>query len=316
MALNVIFMGTPEFAVNSLDSIIKAGHNVLAVVVQPDKPKGRGMKLIYPPVKEYAISKGIPVFQPDSIKNNEEFINVLKNLNPDIIVVVAYGKMLPKTILELPKLGCVNVHASLLPKYRGAAPIQWAIINGEKVTGITTIYMDEGLDTGDIIISESIGIDENDNAQDLHNKLAILGGEILIRTLDLIEKGIAPRTKQIGEVSYAPMLKKEDGWIDWSKSAEQIRNLVRGLNPWPGAYTFLHNKLLKIWQVEIINSDESFLPGVIVKADLINGLVVSTGKNHLKILELQAEGGKRMSAEQYLIGHKLIPGEKFEIKKL
>ena len=312
MSLKVVFMGTPDFAVSSFKSILEAGHNVLAVVAQPDKPKGRGMKLIYPPVKEYALSNCINVLQPESIKK-EQFISQIKMLDPDVIIVVAYGKILPKAILDAPKYGCINVHASLLPKYRGAAPIQWSIINGETVTGVTTMYMDEGLDTGDMILKKEVIIEDNDTAHSLHDKLAGEGGKLLVQTLELIEKNNNPRIKQIGESSYAPILKKEDGLISWKKSAEEIDNLIRGLYPWPSAYTFINNIMIKINKVEILNELSTQQPGQIIKADPKQGLQVATGSRAIKVLELQSEGGKKMSAEDYLKGHKLPIGENFSI---
>ncbi len=310
MSLKVVFMGTPDFAVSSLDSIVKAGHNVLAVVAQPDKPKGRGMKLVSPPVKDYALNAGIEVLQPVSIRK-EDFINQLRDLNTDIIVVVAYGKILPKAILDLPRYGCVNVHASLLPKYRGAAPIQWSIVNGEKVTGITTMYMDEGLDTGDMILKKEVIIDEDDTAQTLHDKLAVEGGKALVETLKLIEKDKAPRIKQSGEATYAPILKKEDGLIDWNKPAAVIRNLIRGLYPWPCAFTYLNNTLIKIYRVKITDEVSPAESGTIITGNHKQGLKVSSGSKVLKVEELQPEGGRRMTAEEYLIGHMIGSGEKF-----
>lgn len=311
MSLRVVFMGTPEFAAESLKSIVEDGHEVLAVVAQPDKPKGRGMKLVAPPVKEYACCKGFKVLQPQSIRN-DEFTKLLKDMNPDVIVVVAYGRILPKAVLDIPKYGCINVHASLLPKYRGAAPIQWAIINGEKETGVTTMFMDEGLDTGDMILKGKVEIDNEDTAQTLHDKLAGVGGKVLSETLSLLEKGDVMRTRQTGESSYAPILKKQDGVIDWSKSAGEICSLVRGMNPWPGAYTYNESGcMLKIWKTEAVDTKSSVEPGQIISAGHKEGLFVSTGSGVLKILELQAECCKRMGAAEFLIGSKIKPGEKF-----
>ncbi len=312
MSLRVVFMGTPDFARESLKSLVESEHEVTAVVTQPDRPKGRGMKLVPSPVKEYAVNKGIMVFQPDRLKD-EELINTLKSLKPDVIVVVAYGKILPKAVLDISGQGCINVHASLLPRYRGAAPIQWPIINGDKVTGVTTIYMDEGLDTGDMILSKEVVIEEDDTAQSLHDKLAVEGGRVLVETLDLVAKGQAPRVRQTGESSYARMLKKEDGLVDWSKPAKEIRNLVRGLNPWPGVYSFLSNGcIIKIWKVEVIEHMSKGRPGEIIKADCKEGLIVSTGSGALKITELQAECCKRMSSADYLIGSRLQSGDRFK----
>ena len=316
MSLNIVFMGTPDFAKSSLESIVTAGHNVITVMAQPDKPKGRGMKLVAPPVKEYAVQLGIPILQPSSIKT-EEFIDKIKGLNPDVIVVVAYGKILPKAILDIPKYGCINVHASLLPKYRGAAPIQWAIVKGEKVTGITTMYMDTGLDTGDMILKKEILIDEEDTAQSLYDKLAVEGGKALIQTLDLIESGLEKREQQNGESCYAPILKKEDGAVKWEKPANEIKNLVRGLNPWPGAHTYLKNGcILKLWKVEIIENESRVEPGIIISADQKGGVIVSTGTNDIKILELQLECCKKMCAEEYLRGNKICAGDKFTMGRI
>lgn len=313
MSLRVVFMGTPDFAVHSLESIIEAGHNIHAAVVQPDKPKGRGMKLVFPPVKETALKYGIKVLQPSSLKNKEIQDEII-SFNPDVIVVVAYGKILPKAILDIPRYGCINVHASLLPKYRGAAPIQWAIINGDKVTGVTTMYMDEGLDTGDMILKKEIEVKEEDTAQSLHDKLAMEGGRLLAETLARIEQGSAPRINQAGNWTYAPILRKEDGLIDWSKGSTEIRNLIRGLNPWPGAYTYLENGcLIKIWKVEEQGNDSRKEPGKIVQADHKNGLLVSTGSGVIKILELQPESCRKMTACEYLIGKCLKAGEKFKM---
>ena len=244
--MNIIFMGTPDFAEESLKAIYEARHNILAVITNPDKPKGRGMKLIASPVKEYAISKNFNVLQPIKIRNNPELIEKLKNLKPDVICVVAYGKILPKELLDIPKLGCINVHGSLLPKYRGAAPIQWAVLNGDTSTGITTMYMDEGMDTGDIILQEEISIGEDETTGEIWDKLAKLGGKLLVKTLEQIEQKNAPRIPQGEDYTIAPMLNKQMTKIDWqNKTAKQIKNLVRGLNPIMGAYSILDGKKIK-----------------------------------------------------------------------
>ena len=253
--MNIVFMGTPDFALKSLESIYNAKHNIKAVVTNPDKPKGRGMKMIASSVKEFAIEKKIPVFQPEKIRNNNEIIEEISKLKPDVICVVAYGKILPKEILDIPKLGCINVHGSLLPKYRGAAPIQWAVLNGDRVTGITTMYMDEGMDTGDIILQEEVTIGENETTGELWERLADVGGRLLVETLEQIEKKKAPRKKQKGEFTLAPMLNKEMAKIDWEeKTGMEIKNLVRGLNPIMGAYSLLNDKKLKIWKVDVIEN--------------------------------------------------------------
>ena len=238
--MNIVFMGTPDFARESLRAIYNSGHNIIGVVTNPDRPKGRGMKLLPSEVKEFALEKNLKIYQPLKIKKNEEFIEEIKKLNPDIICVVAYGKLLPKKLLDIPKFGCINVHASLLPKYRGAAPIQWAVLNGDKTTGVTTMYMDAGMDTGDIILKEEIKIGEDETTGELWDRLAKIGGELLVETLQQIEKGIAPREKQGEDFTVAPMLSKEMAKIDWdTKTAQDIKNLVRGLNPIMGAYTYL-----------------------------------------------------------------------------
>jgi len=324
--MNIVFMGTPDFAAKSLESIYNAGHNVLAVITNPDRPKGRGMKMIMTPVKEYALQKNIPVYQPEKIKENTEILEILKNLNPDIICVVAYGKMLPKEILELPKNGCINVHASLLPKYRGAAPIQWAIINGEKKTGVATMYMDEGMDTGDIILTEEVEIDEDITTGELWNQLAGLGGKLLAETLEKIKNGTATRTKQGENFTHAPMLNKEMARINWEeKSAIEIKNLVRGLNPIMGAYVELDGKKLKFWKVDVIDIEEflkthqdfaeygtrvkNLEPGTIVYIDEKEGMLIKAKDNLISVLEIQAENSKRMPISDFLRGNKINVGE-------
>jgi len=324
--MNIVFMGTPDFAAKSLESIYNAGHNVLAVITNPDRPKGRGMKMIMTPVKEYALQKNIPVYQPEKIKENTEILEILKNLNPDIICVVAYGKMLPKEILELPKNGCINVHASLLPKYRGAAPIQWAIINGEKKTGVATMYMDEGMDTGDVILTQEVEIDEDITTGELWNQLAGLGGKLLAETLEKIKNGTATRTKQGENFTHAPMLNKEMARINWEeKSAIEIKNLVRGLNPIMGAYVELDGKKLKFWKVDVIDIEEflkthqdfaeygtrvkNLEPGTIVYIDEKEGMLIKAKDNLISVLEIQAENSKRMPISDFLRGNKINVGE-------
>lgn len=310
--LKVVFMGTPDIAATVLKAIIEKGHDVAAVVTQPDKPKGRGREIKFPPVKELAISCNIPVYQPQKIKNNPEIEEKIRELNPDIIVVAAYGQILPKSILDIAKYGCVNVHASLLPKYRGAAPIQWAIIDGEKVTGVTTMMMDAGLDTGDMLDKTEVRITDLDTAQTLHDKLAEAGGRIILSTMEKLEKGTAVRTKQRDEEStYARMLTKELGKIDFTKPAEEIERLIRGLNPWPSAYTTFNKKTIKIWKASVM--PEKDVSGVNVE-ELKYGQVaviskeyfgVRTGKDILCIRELQLEGKKRMDAKAFLSGVKI-----------
>ena len=315
--LNILFMGTPDFAKESLEAVYNAGYNILGVVTNPDKPKGRGMKMIASPVKQFAIENNIPIYQPIKIKNNEEFIKEIKELNPDIICVVAYGKILPKEILDIPKYGCINVHGSLLPKYRGAAPIQWAIINGEKTTGITTMYMDIGMDTGDMILKEEVEIGEDETTGELWGRLSKIGGTLLVKTINLIEKGKAPREKQGEDYTVAPMLSKEMAQIDWNKkSSKDIKNLVRGLDPIMGAYTFINNKKIKIWKVNIISNEEfsirfnievqKYKNGEVLLANDKQGLFIKANDAIINVIELQAENSKRMNAKDYLRGIRII----------
>ncbi len=303
--MKIIFMGTPDFAVPSLQALIGSGDEIVAVVCQPDKPKGRGLEMAAPPTKVIAEKHGIPVLQPQKIKT-EEFFNELKKFSPDLICVAAYGKILPKNILDLPPHGCINVHASILPKYRGAAPINWAIIRGEKITGITTMKMDEGMDTGDMLLKKEIPIEDEDTGETLSQKLSLIGAELLIETIKLLkERRLNPIPQDHSQATYAPMLKKEDGKIIWSKSAEEVRNLIRGALPWPGAYTTLDGKLLKIYKARV--SDGVGNPGEVIKSD--SGILrIATGSGALDVLELQIEGGKRLKAEEFLRGRKIKEG--------
>ncbi len=310
--LNILFMGTPDFAEESLKSIDKAGFNILGVVTNPDKPKGRGMKMVSSPVKEYALEKNIPVYQPIKVRNNPEFIEEVRKMKPDVICVVAYGKILPEELLKIPKLGCINVHGSLLPKYRGAAPIQWAVINGDKKTGITTMYMDVGMDTGDMILKKEVDIGDNETTGELWDKLAKIGGELLVETLNKIEDGTAPREKQGENFTMAPMLNKEMSKIDWdNQSAIQIKNLVRGLNPIMGAYCYLNDKKIKFWKVDVVNKFESEIKdinklenGTVLIADPKEGLFIKTKEGILEVLEIQGENAKRMPIGDFLRGNK------------
>ena len=316
--LNILFMGTPDFAKESLESIYNAGYNIIGVVTNPDRPKGRGMKMIASPVKEYAVSKNIPIYQPLKVKNNIEFIDEIKALNPDIICVVAYGRILPKEILEIPKYGCINVHGSLLPKYRGAAPIQWAVINGEEKTGITTMYMDVGMDTGDMILKEEVEIGKDETTGELWDRLSKIGGELLVKTIKLIEQGKAPREKQNEDFSMAPMLNKEIAIIDCeNKKAIEIKNLVRGLNPIMGAYTFVNDKKIKLWKVNVIENKEftqlygeellnKAKNGDIILASDRRGMFFKAKDAVIEAIEIQAENSKRMNAKDYLRGNKII----------
>lgn len=324
--LNIIFMGTPDFAKESLEAIYNAGHNIIAVVTNPDRPKGRGMKMIASPVKEFCLQQNIPVLQPEKIR---EIKDTLVQLNPDLFCVVAYGKILPKDILDIPKLGSINVHGSLLPKYRGAAPIQWAVLNGDKTTGITTMYMDEGMDTGDIILKQEVEIGENETTGELWKRLSKIGGELLTETVDKIEKGIAPRTKQGKDFTLAPMLKKEISKIDWeNKTAQEIKNLIRGLNPIMGAYTTYNNKKIKIWKADKIETQKfmeehpefknhidrftTMVGGTIIFSDEKKGLYVKAKDGILLIQEVQAENSRKINIQDFLRGNPLKMGEVFE----
>ena len=318
--MRIVFMGTPDFAEESLKKIYEAKHEILAVVTNPDRPKGRGMKMISTPVKQYAIEKNLKVIQPEKIRNNVEFIEEIKKLNPDVICVVAYGKILPKEILEIPTFGCINVHASLLPKYRGAAPIQWAILNGDKTTGVTTMYMDEGMDTGDIILKKEVSINDNQTTGELWDELKKIGGDLLVDTLEEIKNGTAPRIKQDKDFSMAPMLSKSMAQINWNtKTAEEIKNLVRGLNPIMGAYTFLKGKKIKFWKVQIIDENEiqvenmNFLKnGTVIISDSKDGIYIKCKDGIIKILEIQGENAKRMTIQEYFRGNPISEFDIFE----
>lgn len=301
--MNIIFMGTPEFAVPALDMLVKEGYNILSVFTQPDRPKGRSKKLIMPPVKEKALEYNLKVHQPTTLKEPET-INIIRNMKPDLIVVVAYGQILTKEILDIPPLGCINVHASLLPKYRGAGPIQWAIINGEKTTGITTMYMDIGLDTGDMILKEEIAIEENETAEALHKELAILGGKVLKETLLQVKEGRVYREKQVHEKSsYAPMLTKDLSKIKWHKTANEIHNLIRGTIPWPVANTNYMGKVMKIWRSSIEETEETtHKPGKIIEVTK-DKIYVATARDLLVIEEIQFSGGKRLTVKDFLVGN-------------
>ena len=319
--MKIVFMGTPDFAEESLKAIYEAGHEIVGVVTNPDRPKGRGMKMIPSPVKEFATENNLKIFQPEKIKNNDEFIKELKELHPDVICVVAYGKILPKDILDIPPYGCINVHASILPKYRGAAPIQWAVLNGDKTTGVTTMYMDTGMDTGDIILKQKVEIGEDETTGELWVKLSKIGGKLLVETLKQIEKGTAPREKQGEDFSIAPMLDKKMAEIDWNnQTVEEIHNLVRGLNPIMGAYTFYNNKKIKFWKVKVLNKKEvedieqeiskekikSANIGEILLEDVKKGLYIKAKDGILEILEIQGENAKRMTVHDFLLGNKLL----------
>lgn len=299
--MKIIFMGTPDFSVGALNSIVEAGHEVALVVTQEDKPKGRGQEMQYTPVKEAAIKHGIEVYQPHRIKT-EEAMEKLRSYDADVFVVVAYGQIFSKELLEMPKYGCINIHASLLPKYRGAAPIQWSIIEGEKVTGVTTMYMADGVDTGDMLEKIEVEISDDETGGSLHDKLMEAGANLIVSTLQKLESGTATRTVQDEALStHTKKLDKSLGDIDFTKSAVEIERLIRGLNPWPSAYTRYNGKTLKIWKAQVIDRDYDGQPGQIVDKTK-QAIIVKTGKGALAITELQIEGKKRMTTESYMCG--------------
>lgn len=304
--MKVIFMGTPDFSVGTLEALIAAGHEVTLAVTQPDKPKGRGKSMQYPPVKEAALAHGIEVYQPRRVRE-PECIEYLRKYEADIIVVVAFGQILTKEILEMPKYGCINVHASLLPKYRGAAPIQWSVINGEKVSGVTTMRMDEGIDTGDMILKEEVVLDKEETGGSLFERLAKKGAELCVKTLKAIEEGTATYIPQNHEeATHTTMIKKQLGEMDWTKPAQELECLVRGLNPWPSAYTHLNGKTLKIWKTTVLEKETGKEPGTIEVGK--NTIAVQTGKGMLQLEEIQLEGKKRMQTDAFLRGVSLETG--------
>ena len=308
--MRVVFMGTPDFAVGTLEAIIEAGHEVALVVTQPDKPKGRGNAVQFTPVKECALAHDIPVFTPKKIREPEN-IEYLRKFQPDIIIVAAFGQILSKTILDMPKYGCVNVHASLLPKYRGAAPIQWAVINGDEVSGVTIMRMNEGIDTGDMIAKRELRLAEDETGGSLFDKLADLGAKLCVETMEMIEKGTAVYTPQNSEAAtHTSMIRKEMGDISWNRSAMEIERLIRGLNPWPSAYTHLDGKTFKIWKAEIVSEGTEYNPGCIVKVGK-NELLVQTGEGILSLQEVQLEGKKRMDIGSFLRGYPVKEGNFF-----
>jgi len=322
-------MGTPDFAMESLKALYEAKYNIVGVVTNPDKPKGRGMKMIASPVKEYALEKHLEVYQPEKVRNNEEFLNTVKKINPDLICVVAYGKILPKELLEIPKMGCINVHGSLLPQYRGAAPIQWAVLNGDKKTGITTMYMNEGMDTGDMILKKEVQIGEDETTGELWERLSKIGAKLLVETVEKIEDGTAPREKQPEDFTMAPMLHKEMANIDWDKKdATQIKNLVRGLNPIMGAYTYLNGKKIKFWKVEKLTTEElaqkynemneymdyikKVQPGTVLFSNAKQGLYIKCNNDIISVIEIQGENSRKMNILDFLRGNSINAGEIFQ----
>lgn len=305
--MKVVFMGTPDFAVDTLKEIIKAGHEVAAVVTQPDKAQGRSGALKMPPVKETAVANGIKVYQPVKLRTSE-VVSEIEKIAPDVIVVVAFGQILPKTVLDIPKYGCVNVHASLLPKYRGAAPIQWAVINGDKESGVVTQRMDEGIDTGEILMTEKDTLAPDETGGSLFDRLAKMGAKLLVRTLEGLEAGTIVPTPQGEGATYAAKLEKSSGHIDFTQSAIKIERLVRGLDPWPCAYTYLDGKILKIWAAAVDAGYEGGeAPGTVYKIDKKN-IYVAAGEGGLIIKELQLEGKKRMDTESFLRGSRITRG--------
>lgn len=305
--MRIVFMGTPDFAVPSLKALVEAGHEICGVFTQPDKPKNRGMKLQAPPVKEYALSAGLTVFQPAKMRDGEA-LGILRELKPDLIAVAAYGKLLPVDILELPRLGCVNVHSSLLPKYRGAAPINWAIMNGEDETGVTIMYMAEGMDTGDILAQARTPIDINENAAQLFDRLAEMGAKLLVNTVAELEEGRIKPIPQDGAIAtHAPMLSKEQSPLDWTRTARQLHDQVRGLYPWPAATAVLDGVRCKVLRTALAGETTSSAPGAVLQADK-KGLRVACGGGVLEILELQPDGKKAMPAPAFLLGHPVAPG--------
>ena len=309
--MKIVFMGTPDFAAGALESLIKAGHEITAVVTQPDKPKGRSRELIPPPVKQCALRHQIPVMQPRRIKTPEA-VAQLKQYPADIYIVAAFGQILSQEILDIPKYRCLNIHASLLPKYRGTSPIQHVIIDGEEKTGITIMKMDAGIDTGDMLYKKEIPIEDTDNYETLHDKLMVLGGEAILEALALLEQGRLTPEKQDDALScYAPMIHKDMGRMDFSRGAWELDRLIRGLTPWPGTFTSYRGRQLKIWKAEAVAGDPSAAPGEILRVDR-DSVTVAAGDGALKIYELQLEGKKRMSAHDFLLGVKLQPGEVLE----
>ena len=311
--MNVIFMGTPKFAVPTLRTLIESHYVVKAVVTQPDRAKGRGRTVVAPPVKILAEQHGIPVLQPEKVRTND-FIQNLEEIAPDVIVVVAYGQILPVSILQIPRLGCINIHASLLPKYRGAAPINWAIIEGGNTTGITTMFMDKGMDTGDMLLQRKVSIERDETAGTLHDKLCLLGAELLLETLQQLEAGTLKRIPQDHEAAtYAPMLKKEDGLINWEEPALVIDRKVRGLFPWPGAYSCFQGKMIKLLKIGIEDTPSELgnvLPGTVLKLDKNTGPLISTGEGCIRILQIQPQNKKPMRCSDFCRGYRLAVGDR------
>ncbi|MBT6346509.1 MAG: methionyl-tRNA formyltransferase [Nitrospina sp.] len=309
--MNIIFMGTPEFALPTLKALHQSSHTVLSVITQPDKPKGRGQKLLVSPIKQFALDFNLPVLQPKTV-NDPEFIHTLNQNQPDFIIVVAFGQILSETFLKIPKQFCINLHSSLLPKYRGAAPIHRSILNGDTRTGVTSMIMDKGMDTGDILLMQETPIHKSDNAQTLHDTLSEMGGNLVLETLVRLEKNtLLPTPQNNNLATYAPKLKKEEGLVRWEKNANTLFNQVRGLTPWPGSYTLLNKKRLRILKAQVTEGTLDDQPGQIARVTDI-GIEVGTGQDRLVLTELQPEGKKSMSAKSFLAGHKIERGTLFD----
>jgi methionyl-tRNA formyltransferase len=306
--MRIVFMGTPDFAVPTVEALLRSGDQVVGIVCQPDKPKGRGQELTPSPVKKVALREKISLLQPTKMKD-PAFLDALRSWQPDLIVVAAFGRILPPTVLDMPLQGCINVHASLLPKYRGAGPIQWAIINGEQETGITTMRMDVGMDTGDILLQERLAIQPEETAGLLSPRLAELGARVLIDTIRQLKAGtLTSHPQDHTQATLAPLLKKEDGLIDWKRTAAEIANRIRGMTPWPGAYTYADHGRWIIWRAAAINDQQAHEPPGTIVPTTRDALLVATGGGHLAITELQPANGKRMTVSQYLAGHRIAPG--------
>lgn len=306
--MKIIFMGTPDFSVPILEALIQAGHNVVLAVTQPDQPKGRGKAVQFSAVKTAAAAHQIPVYQPKRIRE-PECVSYLRTFEADIMVVAAFGQILSEDILTMPRYGCVNVHASLLPKYRGASPIQWAVLNGDKISGVTTMQMDVGIDTGDILEKTEIVLDEDETGGSLFDKLSDAGAKLCVQTIAHIQDGTVTRTKQEeAQATHVGMITKQMGKVDWTKSAAEIERQIRGLDPWPGTYTSLHGKTLKLWKAAVLEGGDSAQAGQIVYADK-QQLVIQTGEGRLSLLEVQLEGKKRMRIDAFLRGHQIEPGQ-------
>ena len=309
--MRIVFMGTPDFAVPSLEALLKSEHQVVGVVTQPDRPKGRGQEVVFLPVKAVCQREGIPVLQPLKMKD-PAFLDALRQWKPDVIAVTAYGRILPPAILTLPPRGCINVHGSLLPKYRGAGPIQWAVIRGEQQTGITTMFMAEGMDTGDMLLQETVEIRADDTAGTLAPRLAEVGGRLLVETLRRLEAGtLTPQPQDDAQATMAPLLKKEDGVVDWTLPAAEIANRVRGLSPWPGAYTYVNGERWVLWRVAVGEEVSGAAPGTVTKVSK-DRVEVATGEGTIQLIDIQPSNSRRMTMAQYLAGHRLAEGLKLQ----